>query len=759
MKKLFCSLLVLTFLTTPLIQVRAAEAAEARTATISIPINTGLIGEEYAAKPYTLDLPSGVTAASINSSTLKYTGSNTLVGGITLENGGINLKLNGVSNPKTINNLTGFRASWKEYYIANPSNSIWRYSDGRRWQINEYNEATDGMKTYDKPAEDYSNPSSQPPRTVVSAAPFQSIDYVKWYNGSQNNVIDSKYIIGNTITPHFDYVNSSTTLKETKFKNNRIIVNYAIPYFVNSAGETVEQKYSNQAADASHPLVGHAQGRKYEVRAAYYYTADAKVPTYSYSGSVSFSYTPITEPTLDGGVSILKPSPNPAKFEGKDTEVSLRVKGDLLAYNNSSNIEEWIFYAKETGSSDVKTKKDYGKVLNSTQTFDNFVIPKSRGSNVKQEYTLTVTVRFTKPVVTGNGTVSSLSKTMKATVEVSDSPVPTTPPPANNNKPPKAILDVSEEVMAGEETLIYGKDSYDPDGTIVDYKYNTPGAVEPVSGPFGWTWYPLSSLGQHSVRLTVTDNGGLTGSTSAKINVIQPIPKAVIDVKGTKKENRKVTLLSKSRSPEHYPIDETKTQWTISPVSGGTAADIKYLGNLSGMNSKDVLFKKPGTYKATLTVTNTAGFGDSTSMTFDIIPDEPPVVYFSAPGKIYRDPANGNQAVAALTDMSFSPDYDFLAHRKWEYRYDAENDGDFSNNPWVPFNDANVSTLNLILYEVGRYEVRLTVTEEFDQPTIEEFITPADRKSRDSYSSAPPQPIAERVIEVYNRAPAVDWSW
>ncbi|MFC6652896.1 hypothetical protein [Paenibacillus rhizoplanae] len=523
--------------------------------------------------------------------------------------------------------------------------------------------------------------------------------------------------------------------------------------------EITEQTYVNQDADSSHPLVGHAQGRKYEVTATYYYKADAKVPTYSYSGSVSFSYTPITEPTLDGGVSILKPSPNPAKFEGKDTEVSLRVKGDLLAYNNSSNIEEWIFYAKETGSSDVKTKKDYGKVLNSTQTFDNFVIPKSRGSNVKQEYTLTVTVRFTKPVVTGSGTVSSLSKTMKATVEVSDSPIPTTPPPTNNNKPPKAILDVSEEVMAGEETLIYGKGSYDPDGTIVDYKYNTPGAVEPVSGPFGWTWYPLSSLGQHSVRLTVTDNGGLTGSTSAKINVIQPIPKAVIDVKGTKKENRKVTLLSKSRSPEHYPIDETKTQWTISPVSGGTAADIKYLGNLSGMNSKDVLFKKPGTFKATLTVTNTAGFGDSTSMTFDIIPDEPPVVYFSAPGKIYRDPANGNQAVAALTDMSFSPDYDFLAHRKWEYRYDAENDGDFSNNPWVPFNDANVSTLNLILYEVGRYEVRLTVTEEFDQPTIEEFITPADRKSRDSYSSAPPQPIAERVIEVYNRAPAVDWSW
>lgn len=540
MKKTLNFFIIFTLITVSLIKSEeAVAAAEVKTSTISIPANTGLIGADNAVKSYSLDLPSGVTAESIDLGSLRYIGNNQLNGPITVENGKINLKLNGVANIKTILGVTGYRASYEAFYISNPFNSIWRYSDGRRWQINEYDEAKDGMETKDLPAEDYANPSDLPPRGVVSAGPPQTMEYLKWYDRSQVNVIDSKYIITNTIKPHIDYKNSSNTIKEVKFKNNRVIVNYAVPYYVDSYGVTQKQAYENQDADASHPLVGNAQGRKYQVIVAYYYTADAKVPTYSYSGSVSFSYTPITEPTLDGGVSILKPSPNPAKFEGKDTEVSLRVKGDLLAYNNSSNIEEWIFYAKETGSSDVKTKKDYGKVLNSTQTFDNFVIPKSRGSNVKQEYTLTVTVRFAKPVVTGNGTVSSLSKTMKATVEVSDSPVPTTPPPANSNKPPKAVLDVSEEVMAGEGTLIYGKDSYDPDGTIVDYKYNTPGAVEPVSGPFGWTWYPLSALGQHSVRLTVTDNGGLTGSTSAKINVIQPIPEAVIDVKGTKKKTGK----------------------------------------------------------------------------------------------------------------------------------------------------------------------------------------------------------------------------
>ncbi|AIQ45486.1 hypothetical protein R70723_05935 [Paenibacillus sp. FSL R7-0273] len=570
-----------------------------------------------------------------------------------------------------------------------------------------------------------------------------------WYT-SAGEKIDSQYIVTNTIKT--ELMDKSAYVKEVKFPNSNIVTTYKIPI------DDLDEDWLDVTETATMPITQHVEGRFYSAWVAYYYKATAKLTSYSYGGKVSFDYSPPTEPTLDGSVSVLKPSPNPAKFEGKDTAVSLKVKGDLLAYINSSNIEEWVFYAKETGSTDVKTKKDYNKVLTSTQAFDNFVISKSRGSNVKQEYTLTVTVRFSKPVVTGSGTISSLSKTMKATVEVSDAPV-FSPPPVNNNKPPVAVLDVPGEVKAGSEFLMYGKDSYDPDGKIVKYYYSAPNTMEPVDGAFGFTWYPLTALGEHSVLLTVTDNGGLTGSTSAQINVIQPTPVAEIFVDGTKKENRKVTLVSRSRSPEHYPIDESKTQWTISAVSGGTAADIKYLGSLSGMNSKDVLFKKPGTYRATITVTNTAGFSHSTSTTFEIVPDEVPVVYISVPNKIYRDPGQGNMASAALTDMSFSPDFDFIGRRIWEYRYDSNNDGNFTDESWVIFSNENKSAFNLQLGKVGRYEIKLTVIEEFDQPTIEELVTQADRKSADSYTSVPQQPLSERVIEVYNRAPEVDWSW
>ncbi|MRN51813.1 hypothetical protein [Paenibacillus monticola] len=760
MKRVLNFLIILILLTTTLVQAKVVDAAETKSAIVAIPANTGLIGDDYAAKSFLLDLPGGVSTASINVSTLKYTGNNALNGGITIENGKIKLKLNGVANTKTLNNLVGYRGSYESYYYTNPSNSIWRYSDGRRWQINEYDEAKDALKTKDLPAEDSDTPSARPPRVVVSAAPAKDMEYLKWYDKAQTNIIDSKYILSATITPVFYGLLSSSYIKEPpKFKNGKVIVNYAIPFFVDADGKTVEQQYTNQNADASHPLVGHAQGRKYEVDTYYYYTADAKVPSYSYSGSISFNYTPISTPTLDGNVSVVNPSPNPTQNKGKDIPVSLKIKGDLLAYTSSSNIEEWIFYAKETGSNDVKQKKDYNKVLNSTQTFDNFVIPlaKFKNGDFEQEYTLIVTVRFSKPIVTDNGTVTSLSKTMKATVGVGNTPID--PPPTNNNKPPVAVLDVPDEVMAGEDFLVYGKNSYDTDGKIVNYDYVAPGTIDKVTGEFGFTWYPLSALGRHTVRLTVTDNGDLTGYTSAKVNVVQPEPVAVIKVRGTKKQNRKVTLVSTSRSPEHYPIDETKTQWTITPVSGGTAADIKYSGTLTGMDSKDVLFKKPGTYEATITVTNTAGFSDTASMTFDIVPDEAPVVYISVPNKVFRDPANGSQAAVGLSDMSFSPDFDFIDHRTWEYRRDSDNDGSFDDESWTIFNNGNETNFNLNLSQVGRYEVKMTATEKFDQPTIDEFVNAADRRSTDSYSSKPAQPLTERLVEVYNRAPVVDWSW
>lgn len=271
----------------------------------------------------------------------------------------------------------------------------------------------------------------------------------------------------------------------------------------------------------------------------------------------------------------------------------------------------------------------------------------------------------------------------------------------------------------------------------------------------GYVWYTREDVGQtFPIALTVVDNDGQIGSTSTEVTVIEPIPSAIIDITGSLKQNRKTTLTNRSQSPTRFPLVPSKTQVTISAVSGGTNADIKYDGTLAELETKDVLFKSPGTYKATIYVENTIGYSARSEITFDIAPDEVPFAYFSVPGKVYRDPSNGNKAVISIDDMSFSSDKDLINRRIWEYRYDSNNNGIFTDESWVLINEENKTRLNLELYNVGKYEIRVTVIEEFGQPTIESFVVEEDRKRVNSGTT---QNVIERIVDVDNRAPEVDW--
>ncbi|MFF2908751.1 hypothetical protein [Paenibacillus sp. NPDC057934] len=645
-----------------------------------------------------------------------------------------------------------------ENFITNPGNSIWRYADGRRWQINDYKENKGYNESYNVDATDNTMPSGAPPTRKVSTK-TNPVDpsAATWFKTNETDIVPSSNIVQSSI--QLNPLSLVGDVGSIGIKDGKFIISYSLPS-QNFEMEEVSDRFDKGIW---------VEGRLYYITLPYYFTATAKLTSYSYSGNVTFDYTLPTEPTLTGSATIIKPNPNPALYEGKDVPATLSLKGDLAAYTNTSNISEWIFYAKEKGAdSTLQIKKEYSKVLSANKEF-SFTIPKAKMTNkdkFEQPYSLTVVVRFTKPVETKAGTITSLEKTFTPVVEVSITPIMPTPPPSGGGGqpskllPPVAVLDTPDEVMAGEDFMADGRDSYDKDGTIVDYKWTTPNAMSPVAGPYGYTWYDLNQVGiTQRVSLRVIDNDGLANSTSRQIKVIKPIPEASLEIGGTKKENRKVIIKDASTSPYYYPIDPAKTRFSLEAVSGGTNEDIKYSGTLSGFNEKDVLFKKPGKYKATISVTNTAGFSDSTSVSFDIVPDQPPVAYFSAPSKVYRSPDQGNRAIVSLSDLSFSTDWDFIGHRKWEYRYDSNNNGSFDDETWRVFSDENKAVLNLELLEVGKYEIRLTVTEEFDQPTIPEFVTAADRRSADSYTSKPPQSVTERIVNVMNRAPEVDWSW
>jgi hypothetical protein len=434
-------------------------------------------------------------------------------------------------------------------------------------------------------------------------------------------------------------------------------------------------------------------------------------------------------------------------------------------YTDTSNISEWVFYAREKEKADSSMKKEYSKVLTANKDFD-FEIPASKlkgKDNYKQDYVLKVVVRFKNPVQTKTGPISSLeaSPEISAGVYKKDPPDDLFPPPPNppakpEGKPPIARISAPKYIKAGDDMLVNGSGSYDPDGYITDYAWGIQGSQVGIgNAPKGYVWYTREDVGQtFPISLTVVDNDGQIGSTSTEVTVIEPIPAAIINISGTLKQNRKTTLTNRSQSPTRFPLIPSKTQVTISAISGGMNADIKYSGTLAGLESIDVLFKNPGKYKATIYVENTLGYSASSELIFDIVPDELPFAYFGMPGKVYRDPRNGNKAVVSIDDMSFSKDKDPLIRRIWEYRYDSDNNGYFAGEGWVRFNEENRTRLNLELYEVGKYEIRLTVLEEFGQPTIEQFVTEDDRRQINSDST---QNLIERIVEVENRSPEVDW--
>jgi hypothetical protein len=343
----------------------------------------------------------------------------------------------------------------------------------------------------------------------------------------------------------------------------------------------------------------------------------------------------------------------------------------------------------------------------------------------------------------------------------------TTPPPEPSTDPPTAILKLPKEVMAGAPVKADGSDSWsnNPGGYIADWDFEYEGAnLIKDNGSDVRIWYPAT--GTYEVYLEVEDENGDTDWDEQEIEVKLPIPTAVITVTGILKENRKVTISSiNSTSPQYYPIDVAKIVWTITPASGGTEADIKYTGTLSGNVSKDLLFKKAGTYRIRLTVYNTYGRSASAEQTITIAPDMPPVAKITLPTpagvpyKTYRDPGNSNYATAQIFNESYSPDGDTINKAVVLYCYDSDNDGDYKDEQWYYskdgdtwtstgmtyantvsfFNIYNIATSNVSQFtlkskEVGRYHFAIRVMETIlASETIPEFITESDYKRNDDF--------------------------
>lgn len=341
-------------------------------------------------------------------------------------------------------------------------------------------------------------------------------------------------------------------------------------------------------------------------------------------------------------------------------------------------------------------------------------------------------------------------------------PDPPTQPPSDD-PPDEPIEDPNREPVARfswptecyeSDTVDVTENSYDRDGEIVDWRWrftDSTGVTHDLTQGGGQVTFQNPST--YELRLNVEDDDGATDSVTKTILVKPPIPAAKINYSGFLKENRKVVLDSSgSSSPSKFPIDHSKDQWTITAVSGGSNSDIKY--GRKNDSSQEVLFKKAGTYKVGLKVANSRYGSEWVYKEMVILPDDRPVANFMVPTIIFREPLDQGYAIIKLTDKSFSIDDDFISQRNWKYKFDSNNNGDFTDDLWVVLDSNNNVGPYLRVNHVGKYLFELEVKENFGQETIPELITDADYRRGDTLTKA----SVEKVVDIKNIAPVTSFS-
>ncbi|MCB0179550.1 MAG: META domain-containing protein [Anaerolineae bacterium] len=259
-----------------------------------------------------------------------------------------------------------------------------------------------------------------------------------------------------------------------------------------------------------------------------------------------------------------------------------------------------------------------------------------------------------------------------------------TAPPAQG---PTALIEGPTQALVGQDVTFRGGNSVPGSTPIVVYAWSVDG-VQPFSGGVDVRFSTsFDQPGQYEVSLTVTDQNGLSNTSSIVITVEEEPPAqgptAVIEGPTQATTGQEVTFQGGNSIAGSSPI--VVYAWGVDgvqPFSGG--ADVRFTTS----------FDQPGTYNVSLTVTDQNGLSDANSLQVEVtqpdVPQTPPSIGIEGPSEAA---VGENVTFQARAEPGSSP----ITGYTW----------DFGNGQTASGESASTA------YDApGTYQVSVTVTDE-----------------------------------------------
>ncbi len=197
-------------------------------------------------------------------------------------------------------------------------------------------------------------------------------------------------------------------------------------------------------------------------------------------------------------------------------------------------------------------------------------------------------------LVVSDGKLQSNPDTVLVVVEAA------LPPP---NVPPTAVIGASPTEGIAPLSVSFSGTGTDTDGTVTNYTWNFgDGSSANVQNPS----HIYISAGTYTATLTVTDNGGATGSATKQIVVSAP---------------NKAPTASITASPTSGTVPLTVSFTATASDSDGSIVSYSWNfgdGSISSSTNPSHTYSAAGTYTATLTVTDNGGAQTSATKTISV---------------------------------------------------------------------------------------------------------------------------------------------